>query len=234
MRERWAQQEEAERKRQAGLRKLRESVAKEQCLQASARKASKFIIKEYERTHSKSLVEENIQKLRDTEQKKIDFINKRMQFVHDDERLKKLVRLMQLPQQSCKYSTSNTADFLSSIFECKSPECKKNKYLDELKEQINEKKLRELEYVRIQREQGHIWAQQDQQAVKEDAYKKLVRKKTMKSLREEYDKKIEQKKERIRNELQLSTSEAGMNKKLLQSSLVLLSPKEKSLNVLNN
>lgn len=94
MKELWAQQEEAERKRQSDMRKIREIVAKEQYMQASARKTSKFIIKEYERTHSKSLVEENIQKLRDTEQKKIDFINKRLQFVHDDERLKKLVRFI--------------------------------------------------------------------------------------------------------------------------------------------
>lgn len=106
--------------------------------------------------------------------------------------------------------------------------------MDELKAQINEKKLRELEYVKLQREQGHIWAQQDQQALKDDVYKKLVRKNTQKSLRAEYDKKIEQKQEKKIIDLQLSTSEAGMNKKLLQSSLILLSPNEKELNVLNN
>lgn len=234
MRDLWAKQEEAESKRQAHLRKIREKVAKEQHLQASARKKTNFILKEYDRTHSKSLIDENIQKLRDSELKKIDFINKRLHFVHDDERLKKLVKNIQLPQAQIIRESSNSPDIFHNMNGSKSPTNKNTKYLTDLQEQINEKKLRELEYIKIQREQGLIWAEQDQEALKADINKKLIRKNTQKSLRAEYDAKIMQKNKEKTKDLQLSTSEVGMNRKLFQSSLALLSPSIISHNVLNN
>jgi hypothetical protein len=93
LKELWAKQEAEEHNRQKTLRKLRESVAKEQQIQATARKRCKYLLKEYEKSHSRSLIEENLQKLKENEQKKIEFINQRLQFVHDDERLKKLVKI---------------------------------------------------------------------------------------------------------------------------------------------
>ena len=66
-------------------------MAKEQCIQASAKKKCKHLVKEYEKSHSKSMIEETIKKINESEKAKLALVQKRLQFVHDDDRLKKLV-----------------------------------------------------------------------------------------------------------------------------------------------
>lgn len=91
LKEIWAKQEEDEMEKKKKLRKIRENVAKEQYIQASAKKKCKHLVKEYEKSHSKSMIEENIRKLNENEKVKLEMVIKRLQFVHDDDRLKKLV-----------------------------------------------------------------------------------------------------------------------------------------------
>ena len=59
----------------------------EQLMQAKAIKQSNQILKEIERGHHKSLIEENIWKLDETEAKKIAIVSSRINFVHGEERL---------------------------------------------------------------------------------------------------------------------------------------------------
>ena len=119
-------------------------------------------------------------------------------------------------------SDIQTSSFLSKLFESESPRPKNRQYLSDLQAQISEKKQRDEDYVRLQREQGHIWAAQDAQALEAEHSKRLLRKKTQKALFNEYSAKVALKKAQRQQALQLSPSEVGMNRKLFHSSLALL------------
>ena len=88
----WSKQESEEIKKKQEKRKAKRQVAMEQLVQAKAIKESNQILKEIERSHHKSLIEENIRKFDETQAKKIEVTSSRINFVHDEERLKKLVR----------------------------------------------------------------------------------------------------------------------------------------------
>ena len=87
----WKSQEEQEEKRKKERRQAKAIIAQDQLLQASVKKQSNYLINEIEKNHNKLLVEENIKKIDEREIKKAETVFKRIKFVHDDERLKKLV-----------------------------------------------------------------------------------------------------------------------------------------------
>lgn len=120
------------------------------------------------------------------------------------------------------FSDIQTTSFLNKLFESESPKPKNKQYLSDLQVQIHEKKKREEDYIKLQREQGHIWATQDAEALEAEHSKRLFRKKTQKALYNEYSAKIALKKAQKQQALQLSPSEEGMNRKLFNSSLALL------------
>lgn len=88
----WASQEENHLFLQKQKREAKKKVAKHQLLQAYAKQKTKNIIKKIEETHNKSLVEDLLHKIDEREYNKLQTVKKRINFVHDEERLKKLVR----------------------------------------------------------------------------------------------------------------------------------------------
>ena len=83
----WSKQEAEENRKKQEKVRVKRQVAMEQLMQAKAIKQSNQILKEIERGHHKSLIEENIWKLDETEAKKIAIVSSRINFVHGEERL---------------------------------------------------------------------------------------------------------------------------------------------------
>ncbi|OMJ87557.1 hypothetical protein SteCoe_10736 [Stentor coeruleus] len=219
MRLRWAELEEIEIKRMIEKRKVQCELAKEQLIQAKARTHSKYIINELEKQHSNSLIEDSIKKIDDAEKLKIEVVHKRIQYVHDEDRLKKL-----LPRNTPhRRATSEMPEAQSPSFENpSSPRIKNEAYLQALKKQIEDKRLRDSEYKKQQKEQGLLWKEQDQKAKHDDFVKKLKKLHIQKTLRDEYFDNIQAKQKKKYEDYQLSPSEVGINKKIYENSLAIL------------
>lgn len=224
MRLRWAELEEEELKRIIEKRKVQCELAKEQMIQAKARTHSKYIISELEKQHNNSLIEDSIKKIDDAEKLKVEAVHKRIKYVHDDDRLKKLVISKQLPKDTPnRRAASEIPEHQSPSFENpSSPRIKNETYLQTLKKQIEDKRLRDSEYKKLQKEQGLLWKEQDQKAKHDDFVKKLKKLHIQKTLREEYSDNIQAKQKKKYEDYQLSPSEAGINKKIYESSLAIL------------
>lgn len=221
MKMRWNSEEEAAVNKQKENRKRRKEFAKEQFLQASVMKKTNHLIKELEKQHNRVLIEERIRKLDETETRKVEMVSNRIKFVHDEERLKKLVIPNQLPQNTMKKAE---VEYKDGLVEETSPRTKKKneEYLLLLQKQMEEKKKRDLEYSKVQEEQGKIWYDQDVKAHKEDYQKKVLKLKAQRSLHEEYTQNVQEKqKKRLESSL-LSPCEVEINKKILESSIAIL------------
>ena len=125
----------------------------EQLMQDNVIKQSNQILKEIERGHHKQLIEENIRKIDETEAKKIEIVSSRINFVHDEERLKKLVRIILAPYKyQQKWSIFDGRDIGETgiaISNSTNDRFKKDRYLLLLQKQIQEKKHRDQEYCKI-------------------------------------------------------------------------------------
>jgi hypothetical protein len=87
----WAAREEEEKRINQHKRNIKKMIAKDQLIQAFAKKKVESIIQEIDKLHAKNLVEKSIKLIETKELEKIESIQKRIDYVHDDERLKKLV-----------------------------------------------------------------------------------------------------------------------------------------------
>jgi hypothetical protein len=98
----------------------------------------------------------------------------------------------------------------------------KDEYLETLRKQIQDKKIRDQEFERISNEQGKIWMEQDMKAKKEDFIKKMKKKETQRLLYEEYTRQVQRKNENKSKSGLLSPNEAELNKKVYESSIAIL------------
>ena len=100
---------------------------------------------------------------------------------------------------------------------------KRNEELNKiLKKQMEEKKERDTEFVRIQQEQGKLWLEQDLKAKNEDYLKKLKKIQLQKVMHDEYSDRVAEKAKRLRESVMLSPSEVEINKRIYESSLAIL------------
>ena len=99
---------------------------------------------------------------------------------------------------------------------------KKEEYLLLLQKQIEEKKHRDLEHIRIREEQGKIWHEQDINAKKEDYLKKIKKLHTQKTLHNEYSERVAEKNKKRQENVMLSPKEAEINRKVFESALAII------------
>ena len=208
------------------LRKVKNAKELKQQAQEKTDKHKTLKLKETQEDQERLHTE--IKNLEEREKSFSSFMKEKVKKLPNEEKLQQLVP----PQKTLKeelreaeekeasdlkkdlenYQATLTQEHLKSIQ-------KKKDYTQTLRQQMQEKSLREKEFKDLIEEQGAIWKQQDEQAKQEDTQKLVQQQKLKQGLREVLDTQVKEKEELLFKDLEFTNHELRVNRGLYESAL---------------